>query len=135
MLRRVRASVRRLPAVARLLAIAALLLVAAAAHTGVRSGVTACGPGTYGPPCGANLVWLPLAVAGVLLAVVAGSPGHLWPLPAMWSVASTIAAATGPVGSTAFLVLALVGGTTALVVAIAVDVTPRVRARRRRADR
>jgi hypothetical protein len=134
-LRRVQDSVRRLPALARLSAIAALLLIAAAAQTGVRSGVTACGPGTYGPPCGTNVAWLPLVVAGVLLAVVAGSPGHLWPLPAMWLVVSTIAAATGPVGSTAFLVLALVGGTIALAVAIVVDVAPRVRAARRRTDR
>ena len=135
MLRRVQDSVRRLPALARLSAIAALLLIAAAAQTGVRSGVTVCGPGTYGPPCGTNVAWLPLVVAGVLLAVVAGSPGHLWPLPAMWLVVSTIAAATGPVGSTAFLVLALVGGTIALAVAIVVDVAPRVRAARRRTDR
>jgi hypothetical protein len=120
-----------MPAVARLLALASLLLVAAAAHTGVRSGVTDCGPGTYGPPCGTNVLWVPLVVAGVLLAVVAGSPSHLWPLPAIWLVAVLVAAATGQVGSAAFLVAALVGGTLALAAAIVIDVLPRLRAGRR----
>lgn len=131
MLRRVRASVRRAPAAARLLAVAALLLVAAAAHTGVRSGVTACGPATDGPPCGANVLWAPLLVAGVLLAVVAGTPDHFWPLPATWLVVTTIASASGPVGDTAFVVTAAVLGAAALTLAVVVDVVPRVRAARR----
>ncbi|MDP4333471.1 hypothetical protein Q7F20_08820 [Curtobacterium sp. A7_M15] len=131
MLRRVQERVRRMPAVARLLALAALLLVAAAAHTGVRTGITDCGPGTYGPPCGANVLWVPLVVGGVLLAVFTGSPDHLWPLPAIWLVATLLATASGQVGSPAFLVAALVGGTLALAAAIVIDVLPRVRAGRR----
>ncbi|WP_420365634.1 hypothetical protein AAEP80_01030 [Curtobacterium sp. L3-7] len=129
MLRRVQASVHGMPAVARLLAIASLLLVAASAHTGVRSGVTACGPSTYGPSCGTNLLWLPLLIGGVLVAVIAATPSHCWPLPAIWLVATLVAMSTGSVGSVAFVVAALVGGAAALAGAVAIDVVPRRRER------
>ncbi|MGN8049444.1 hypothetical protein ACTJKO_07100 [Curtobacterium sp. 22159] len=130
MLRRVRASVHRVPAVARLLSIAAMLLVAAAAHTGVRSGVTACGPGTAGPTCGGNVTWVLLLVAGVALAVVTAAPAHLWPLPAIWLVVVVLAATTGATFDGAFLVTAVLGGAAALALAIVIDVVPWRRERR-----
>ncbi|MCE0456715.1 hypothetical protein [Curtobacterium flaccumfaciens] len=115
MFRRVRASVRSMPSAARLLAVAAMLLVAASAHLAARS-----------EPGGR---WVPLLVVGVVGAVVTGSPTRLWPLPAIWLVA-TLLALTGdaPVDASC----ALVVGAVALLAAIAVDLWPVLRARRRR---
>jgi len=102
-----------MPSAARLLAVAALLLVAAAAHLAARS-----------EPGGR---WVPLLVVGVVGAVVTGSPTRLWPLPAIWL------ALTGdePVESS-YALVALVVGAVALLAAIAVDLRPVLRARRRR---
>jgi hypothetical protein len=100
---------------ARLLSLASLLLVAAAAHAGARTGGTA---------------WLPLLVAGVVLALVTGATTHRWPLPAIWLVVTLLAAASGTPVSTGWLVGALVGGTAALVAALLVDTAPLRRARR-----
>ncbi|MBT1595546.1 hypothetical protein [Curtobacterium flaccumfaciens] len=118
MFRRVRASVRSMPSAARLLAVAVMLLVAAAAHLAARSE-----PGDR---------WVPLLVAGVLGALVTGSPTRLWPLPAIWLVA-TLLALTGdaPVDPASARVAVIVGAV-ALLVAIAVDLRPVLRARRRR---
>lgn len=119
---------------ARLLSVAGLLLVAAAAHLGVRTGVPACGPGTYGPVCSAgNLGWLPLLVLGVVMASLAGAT--LWPLPAIWLVGALLATTSGPVGSPGFVVGAFVVGGLALAVAIVVDIAPRLRQRRSRRAR
>jgi hypothetical protein len=119
-----------MPAVARLLSIAAMLLVAASAHTGVRSGVTTCGPGTVGPGCGGNVTWVLLLVAGVALAVVTAAPAHLWPLPAIWLVVVVLAAATGEAFDGEFLVTAVLGGAAALALAVVIDVAPRRDGRR-----
>lgn len=104
-----------MPSAARLLAVAAMLLVAAAAHLAARS-----------EPGGR---WVPLLVVGVVAAVVTGSPTRLWPLPAIWLVA-TLLALTGDVPVDASC--ALVVGAVALLAAIAVDLWPVLRARRRR---
>ncbi|MCS5506551.1 hypothetical protein [Curtobacterium flaccumfaciens] len=119
MFRRVRSSVRSLPSAARLLAVAAMLLVAASAHLAARS-----------EPGGR---WVPLLVVGVVGAVVTGSPARLWPLPAIWLVA-TLLALTGdvPVDASSYALVALVVGAVALLAAIAVDLWPVLRARRRR---
>jgi len=110
-----------MPSAARLLAVAALLLVAAAAHLAARS-----------EPGGRWVPLLVVGVVGVVGAVVTGSPTRLWPLPAIWLVA-TLLALTGdaPVDTSSALV-ALVVGTVALLAAIAVDLRPVLRARRRR---
>ncbi|QQD75929.1 hypothetical protein I8920_14165 [Curtobacterium sp. YC1] len=118
MFRRVRTGVRRSPVAARLLAIAAMLLVAAAAHLA-----------TTAEPVGR---WVPLLVVGVVGAVVTGAPARLWPLPAIWLVATLLALTRdAPVDSSA-AVVALVVGAAALLAAIAVDLRPVLRARRRR---
>ncbi|MFJ4219767.1 hypothetical protein [Curtobacterium luteum] len=134
MIHRLQQRLRRHPGAARLVSVAGLLLIAAAATTGVRSGVTACGPQTAGPTCTVgNLGWLALLAVGVLAAVVAGS-GTLWPLPAIWTVAALLSAARGDVGSTTFLVVAVTLGAVALGAAIWIDATPRARRRRARRD-
>ena len=115
MLRGVRDRVRATPALARLLSLASLLLVAAAAHSGARTG---------------GIAWLPLLVAGVVLAVVTGATAHRWPLPAIWLVVTLLAAASGTLDSAAWLVGALVGGAAALVAALLLDTAPLRRARR-----
>jgi len=115
-LRGVRDRVRRTPALARLLSLAALLLVAAAAHSGARSGA---------------VTWLPLAVAGVALALLTGATTHLWPLPAIWLVVTLLAAAGGPVVGTGWVVAAVAGGAVALAAALVVDAAPLRRARQR----
>lgn len=126
MLRRVRAAVRRAPAVARLLTLAALLLVAAGAHTLVRGD---------GPA-----MWVALTVAGVVIAVVTGCPTRTWPLPAIWLVAAVLAgttlAATVPASGTGDAVAARVApaaiaGGVGLVAAVLLDVVPVLRARGR----
>lgn len=107
-----------MPSAARLLAVAAMLLVAASAHLAARS-----------EPGGR---WVPLLVVGVAGAVVTGSPTRLWPLPAIWLVA-TLLAQTGAVPvDPSYALSALVVGAAALVAAIAVDLRPVLRARRRR---
>ena len=116
MLRAVRDRVRGTPALARLLSLASLLLVAAAAHSGARTGTVA---------------WVPLVVAGVALAVVTGATTHLWPLPAIWLVVTLLAAASGTVVGSGWLVGALVGGAVALAVALLLDTAPLRGARRR----
>lgn len=134
MISRLRQRLVRHPGTARLVSVAGLLLIAAAATLGVRSGVTACGPQTFGPACTAgNLGWLALLAVGVLAAVVAGT-GVLWPIPAIWSVATLLSAARGDVGSTTFLVAATAVGLAALVAAVWWDVAPRARQRRARRD-
>ncbi|MFB9665929.1 hypothetical protein ACFFOW_14690 [Curtobacterium albidum] len=124
MLRRVRAAVRRVPAVARLLALATLLLVAAGAHTLVRGD----GPAT----------WVALAVAGIAIAVVTGCPTRAWPLPAIWLVAGVLAgttlaatvSASGTGDTVAGRVAAAAGaGGAGLVAAVLLDVVPVLRAR------
>lgn len=118
MFRRVRASVRSIPSAARLVAIAAMLLVAASAHLAAQS-----------EPAGR---WVPLLAVAVVGAVVTGAPSRLWPLPAIWLVA-TLLALTGAVRvDGTYLVIALVTGAIALVAAIAADLVPVLRARRRR---
>lgn len=116
MLRRVRAAVRRIPAVARLLTLAALLLVAAGAHTLVRGD----GPVT----------WVPLAVAGVAIALLTGCPTRTWPLPAIWLVAALLASAsaTGDAVAARVAAAAIAGGV-GLVAAVLLDVVPVLRAR------
>ncbi|WP_181430139.1 hypothetical protein [Curtobacterium sp. MCPF17_018] len=116
MSRRVRASVRSMPSAARLLAVAVMLLIAAAAHLAARS-----------EPGGR---WVPLLVVGVVGAVVTGSPTRLWPLPAIWLVATLLALTGAPVDASSALVV-LVVGAVALLAAIAVDLRPVLRARRR----
>ncbi|MBT1681930.1 hypothetical protein [Curtobacterium flaccumfaciens] len=118
MFRRVRSSIRSMPSAARLLAVAAMLLVAAAAHLAARS-----------EPGGR---WVPLLVVGVVGAVVAGSPTRLWPLPAIWLVATLLALTGDAPVDTSYALVALVVGTVALLAAIAVDLRPVLRARRRR---
>jgi hypothetical protein len=108
-----------MPAAARLIAIAALLLVAAAANLAARS-----------EPVGR---WLPLLVVAVAGAVVAGAPTRLWPLPAIWLVATLLVTTTGVPVDAAALVPSLVAGGVALVAAVAVDVFPVLRDRHRRA--
>ncbi len=126
MLRRVRAAVRRVPAVARLLTLAALLLVAAGAHTLVRGDVPA--------------TWVPLTVAGVAIALLTGCPTRTWPLPAIWLVAAVLAgttlAATVSASATgdavaARVAAAAVAGGVGLVAAVLLDVVPVLRARGR----
>ena len=136
MITRLRQRLRRYPGAARLLAVAGLLLIASAAHTGVRSGLTACGPQTAGLGSTAtNAGWVVLLVAGVLAAVVGGS-GAVWPLPAVWLVVALLTAAQGEVGSSGFLEGALALGTVALGAAVWADVAAaRARARRSRRER
>ncbi|UFU13827.1 hypothetical protein LQK89_15185 [Curtobacterium sp. C1] len=118
MLRRVRAAVRRVPAIARLLTLAALLLVAAGAHTLVRGD----GPAT----------WVALAVAGIVIAVVTGCPTRAWPLPAIWLVAALLASASATGDAVAARVAAAaVAGGVGLVAAVLLDVVPVLRARGR----
>ncbi|WIJ45049.1 hypothetical protein [Curtobacterium citreum] len=118
MLRRVRAAVRRVPAVARLLTLATLLLVAAGAHTLVRGD----GPAT----------WVALAVAGIVIAVVTGCPTRAWPLPAIWLVAALLASASATGDAVAARVAAAaVAGCVGLVAAVLLDVVPVLRARGR----
>lgn len=110
-----------MPSAARLVAVAAMLLVAASAHLAARS-----------EPGGR---WVPLLVVGIVGAIVTGSPTRLWPLPAIWLVA-TLLALTGDVPvdpvDPAYAMVALAVGAVALLAAIAVDLRPVLRARRRR---
>ncbi|ROP72298.1 hypothetical protein [Curtobacterium sp. PhB115] len=118
MLSRVRASVRRSPAAARLIAIAALLLVAASAHLAVRA-----------DPAGR---WVTLLVVGVVGAVVAGSPSRLWPLPAIWLVATALAVTTAGGADGGRVLVAAVAGAVAFAVCLAVDLVTVLRGRRGR---
>lgn len=107
-----------MPSAARLVAVAAMLLVAASAHLAARS-----------EPGGR---WLPLLVVGVVGAIVTGTPTRLWPLPAIWLVA-TLLAMTGDLAvDSGSALVALLVGAVALLAAIAVDLWPVLRARRRR---
>ncbi|QKS13086.1 hypothetical protein HUN58_19565 [Curtobacterium sp. Csp1] len=118
MLRRVRAAVRRVPAVARLLAVAALLLVAAGAHTLVHGD----GPAT----------WVALTVAGIVIALLTGCPTRTWPLPAVWLFAALLASASATGDAVAARVAAAaVAGGVGLVAAVLLDVVPVLRARGR----
>lgn len=118
MLRRVRAAVRRVPAVARLLTLAALLLVAAGAHTLVRGD----GPAT----------WVALTVAGIVIALLTGCPTRTWPLPAVWLFAALLASASATGDAVAARVAAAaVAGGVGLVAAVLLDVVPVLRARGR----
>lgn len=107
-----------MPSAARLLALAAMLLVAASAHLAARS-----------EPGGR---WVPLLVVGVVGAVVTGSPTRLWPLPAIWLVATLLALTGDAPVDPSYTRVALVVGAVVLLVAIAVDLRLVLRARRRR---
>ncbi|MCS6561760.1 hypothetical protein [Curtobacterium poinsettiae] len=107
-----------MPSAAWLLALAAMLLVAASAHLAARS-----------EPGGR---WVPLLVVGVVGAVVTGSPTRLWPLPAIWLVATLLALTGDAPVDPSYTRVALVVGAVVLLVAIAVDLRLVLRARRRR---
>jgi len=108
-----------MPGAVRLITIAALLLVAAAANLVARS-----------EPVGR---WLPLLLVGVVGGVVAGAPTRLWPLPAIWLVATLLVTTTGITIDGTVLTVSLVAGAVALVAAVAVDLAPVARRRDRRA--
>jgi hypothetical protein len=108
-----------MPAAPRLIAIAALLLVAASGNLAARSG-----PVTQ---------WLPLLVVAVAGAVVAGAPTRLWPLPAIWLVATLLVTTTDVPLDPAVLAVSLAAGGVALLAAVAVDLGPVLRDRHRRA--
>lgn len=107
-----------MPSAARLLAVAVMLLVAASAHLAARS-----------EPGGR---WVPLLVAGVVGAVVTGSPTRFWPLPAIWLVATLLALTGDAPVDPSYTRVAVIVGAVALLAAIAVDLRPVLRARRRR---
>ncbi|SDQ07813.1 hypothetical protein SAMN02800687_0183 [Curtobacterium sp. UNCCL20] len=106
-----------MPGAVRLISLAALLLTAAAGNVAVRSGPV--------------VEWVLLLVVAVVGAVVAGAPAHLWPLPAIWLVATLLVTTTGVPVDGVTLAVSLVAGGVALVAAIAVDVQPTLRRRRR----
>lgn len=107
-----------MPAAHRLVSVTALLLTAAAANS-----VGRAQPVTQ---------WVPLVVVAVVGAVVAGAPTRLWPLPAIWVVATLLVAATGAGVDARAVVVSLTAGGIVLVAAVLADVLPGLVTRRRR---